>query len=44
MHKAEIKSQTNFKQFMFNLRDSFYCDHKRIRTLTFAKSHGAIIN
>ena len=36
MLKTENKSQTKLKHFKFILRVSFYCDHKQIRTLTFA--------
>ena len=32
MLKAENNSQTNLKHLTFNLRVSFYCDNKRIRT------------
>ena len=36
MPKVEKKSQTKLKHFTFNLSVSFCCDHKRIRTKTFA--------
>ena len=39
MLKAENKTQRKLKLFTFNLKVSSYCDHKRIRILTFASVH-----
>ena len=39
MLKVKNKSQTKLKHFMLNLRVSFCCDHKRIRTQIFASVH-----
>ena len=36
MLKIENESQTKLKCFTFNLKISFYCYNKQIRTLTFA--------
>ena len=39
MFKVENKLKKKLIHFMFNFRVSFYCDHKRVSTYTFASFH-----